>query len=109
MDRPRCDPLAESRLWNFENGKKEGLDGTLIVVKSDENKNFTLKKFEGEFKNDNFLKGNIIENDQKFIENGEFDENFTLKKGTIFHEKFECYTGDFNNDKREGNPKIQGM
>ena len=88
---------------NFENGKKEGLDGTLIVVKSDENKNFTLKKFEGEFKNDNFLKGNIIENEQKFIENGEFDENFTLKKGTIFHEKSEYYTGDFNNNKREGN------
>jgi hypothetical protein len=92
---------------NFKKGKKEGPKETLFLLYSVENNNnnFTLKKFEGEFKSDNFIKGNISENDQKFIENGEFDENFILIKGTLYHEKSESYTGDFKYNKREGNGK----
>jgi len=111
---------------NFENGKREGPNETLILLiekpnsisndkdnannidkgkgneNQSENPNFILQKFEGEFKSGNLLKGNITSNDQKVIENGEFNQNFDIIKGTIYHENSEMYIGDFTNNKREG-------
>jgi hypothetical protein len=88
---------------NFDNGKKDGPKETLYVLNSIENSNYILNKYEGEFKSDYLIKGNIFENDHKYIENGEFDENLVLKKGSLYYEKSESYTGDFKNLKREGN------
>lgn len=89
---------------NFENGKKSGPNETLLVLNIPANNgNISIKKFEGEFQNDNFVKGSVMENGNKFIQDAIFEEkDFSIKHGTIFHEKNEQYTGDFVNNKRHG-------
>ncbi len=88
----------------FVDGKRNGKG--ILLMNFVLNKNNSIdnrrKSLEGEFCNDNFTYGDVIEEGKKIIENGEFDENFFLKRGKIYFEKGEFYDGDFRNNKRDG-------
>lgn len=86
----------------FRDGKREGIGNLIINYKNDKDKN-GQKILTGVFSNDNFTEGDVVEEGKKIIENGEFDENFVLKRGTIYFENNEYYCGEFSNNKREGN------
>ena len=91
----------------FKNGMKQGKGVLYMEFYNDENDKSKNKKisqriFEGEFDNDNFVKGSVKENDCLIIENGEFDENLVLKRGMVNYENEEFYNGEFSENKRNG-------
>lgn len=91
----------------FMDGKKHG-KGILFIENKNEaenkndDKNISQRILDGEFCDDNFVNGNIIEEGKKIIENGVFDENLALKNGKIYYDEDEFYIGDFSNNIRNG-------
>jgi hypothetical protein len=94
----------------FKEGKKQGKGVLYMEFSNDENhendisnnKNISQRIFEGEFDNDNFVKGSVKENGRLIIENGEFDESLIIKRGTVYYENEEFYSGEFSESKRNG-------
>lgn len=82
----------------FSNGIKEG-KGILRLNMENPQINRVL---EGEFKNDEFLNGNLSENGTLIIEAGVFDKNLILKKGKLHYDREEFYDGEFSDNKRHG-------
>lgn len=85
-----------------EEHKKENI---LSDSDKDQNNNkqqhiITQRILEGDFENDNFVKGDVQEDGRVVIGEGEFDENFALKRGKVYYENGEVYNGEFVENKR---------